>query len=231
MERYRTASEVRGRPARANDRDQAPKPRRPRAPSQVAQTLARALQRDLFTGPDDLVFPNEVGRWLDGSALRRRYKDAQKRAQLRPLRLHDLRHTFGTHGRASAESDRELQEWMGHADARTTARRASSVSYSYRSSSKLRDGRMSRRPRGRCLPHRRASTSGAARASWAASRRAASSNCSAQISGSSTALRHSSASPRELTPRRRRAFFTCVRTVCTESTSSSAIWRVPSPSA
>lgn len=89
---------------------------------QVAQSLARLLQRDSFNGPDDLVFPNEIGRWLDGSALRRRLKDAQARARLRPLRFHDLRHTFGTHGRAFAESDRELQEWMGHADARTTAR-------------------------------------------------------------------------------------------------------------
>jgi integrase len=68
------------------------------------------------------LFPNDVGRWLDGSALRRRYREAQTTAKLRPLRFHDLRHTFGTHGRASAESDRELQEWMGHADARTTAR-------------------------------------------------------------------------------------------------------------
>jgi integrase len=89
---------------------------------QVGQALARLLQRDRFTGPDDLVFPNEGGRWLDASALRRRYKDAQDAAELRPLRFHDLRHTFGTHARASAESDRELQEWMGHADARTTAR-------------------------------------------------------------------------------------------------------------
>ena len=93
----------------------------PMVPS-VAQALARLLQRDRFTGPDDLMFPNEIGLWLDGSALRRRYRDAQRRAKLRPLRFHDLRHTFGTHGRASAESDRELQEWMGHADARTTAR-------------------------------------------------------------------------------------------------------------
>lgn len=89
---------------------------------QVSQTLATILGREQFAGDDDLVFPNEAGRWLDGSALRRRYKDAQASAKLRPLRFHDLRHTFGTHGRASAESDRELQEWMGHADARTTAR-------------------------------------------------------------------------------------------------------------
>ena len=89
---------------------------------QVSQALARLLQRDHFTSDDDIVFPNDVGRWLDGSALRRRYKAAQERAGLRPLRFHDLRHTFGTNARASAESDRELQEWMGHADARTTAR-------------------------------------------------------------------------------------------------------------
>ena len=38
----------------------------------------------------------------------------------------------------------------------------------------------------------------------------------------SAALRRSSASARELTPRRRRAFLTCVRTVCGERTSSSA---------
>jgi integrase len=89
---------------------------------QVSTALARVLQREAFVGDDELVFPNDVGRWLDGSALRRRYKTAQERASLRTLRLHDLRHTFGTHGRASAESDRELQEWMGHADSRTTAR-------------------------------------------------------------------------------------------------------------
>jgi integrase len=89
---------------------------------QVAQTLARLLERENFTADDDLVFPNYAGRWLDGSSLRRRYREAQAAAELRPLRFHDLRHTFGTHGRASAESDRELQEWMGHADARTTAR-------------------------------------------------------------------------------------------------------------
>jgi integrase len=64
----------------------------------------------------------DVGRWLDGSALRRRYRDAQTVASLRPLRFHDLRHTFGTHGRTSAESDRELQEWMATPTPGTTAR-------------------------------------------------------------------------------------------------------------
>jgi integrase len=44
----------------------------------------------------DLVFGGERGEYLDGSALRRRYKKALEKAELRPLRFHDLRHTFGS---------------------------------------------------------------------------------------------------------------------------------------
>ena len=50
---------------------------------------------------------------------RRRYKAALKRAGLRPLRFHDLRHTFGTRMIAKADI-RRVQEWMGHADVATT---------------------------------------------------------------------------------------------------------------
>jgi integrase len=88
----------------------------------VAQTLARVLQRDRFSTPDDFVFVGVDGRYLDGSALRRRYRAAQKTAKLQPIRFHDLRHTFGSLAITQAESVRELQDWMGHADARTTAR-------------------------------------------------------------------------------------------------------------
>jgi hypothetical protein len=61
----------------------------------------------------------KAGGYLDDSALRRRYKVAQAKAGLRPLRFHDLRHTFGTHA-IRAVDPRELQEWMGHADFSTT---------------------------------------------------------------------------------------------------------------
>lgn len=88
----------------------------------VARTLARLLQRERFIHPDDFVFVGIDGRYLDGSALRRRYRSAQKRAKLQPIRFHDLRHTFGSLAITQAESVRELQDWMGHADARTTAR-------------------------------------------------------------------------------------------------------------
>jgi integrase len=85
----------------------------------VASALARLSQREQFTTPDDVVFPGINGGYLDDSALRRRYKVAQRKAGLRPLRFHDLRHTFGTHA-IRAVDPRELQEWMGHADFSTT---------------------------------------------------------------------------------------------------------------
>ena len=44
-----------------------------------------------------------------------------QRAGLRPLRFHDLRHTFGTRMIAKADI-RRVQEWMGHADIQTTMR-------------------------------------------------------------------------------------------------------------
>ncbi len=46
---------------------------------------------------------------------------ALERAGLRPLRFHDLRHTFGTRMIAKADI-RRVQEWMGHADIQTTMR-------------------------------------------------------------------------------------------------------------
>jgi integrase len=87
----------------------------------VAETLARLGQRQRWISQDDLVFPGELGGYLDASALRRRYDRALRRAALRPLRFHDLRHTFGTRMIARADI-RRVQEWMGHADVQTTMR-------------------------------------------------------------------------------------------------------------
>jgi integrase len=92
----------------------------PLAPD-VASALARLGQREHWVDEDDLVFVGEAGTYLDGSALRRRYKAALERAALRPLRFHDLRHTFGTRMIAKADI-RRVQEWMGHADVQTTMR-------------------------------------------------------------------------------------------------------------
>jgi integrase len=85
----------------------------------VAQALARLGQRERFTGDQDLVFCDPLGRHLGYKSLSQRYKDALSRAELRQLRFHDLRHTFGTHAIRHADP-REVMEWMGHADLATT---------------------------------------------------------------------------------------------------------------
>lgn len=90
----------------------------PMAPD-VAKALAKLGSRDHWTGDDDLVFAGETGTYLSDSGLRVRYKAALRRASLRELRFHDLRHTFGT--RMIGMTDiRRVQEWMGHADIQTT---------------------------------------------------------------------------------------------------------------
>jgi integrase len=82
----------------------------------VAEALAR-LATTYDPAPDDLVFPGPLGGYLDASALYRRYKTALKRAGLRDLRFHDLRHTFGTTVIGNPNvSILQVKEWMGHAD-------------------------------------------------------------------------------------------------------------------
>jgi integrase len=89
--------------------------------STVAEALARLNQRDERCRDDDLVFPGIAGGYLDASALYRRYKATLKRASLRDLRFHDLRHTFGTQVIGNPRvSILQVKEWMGHADIDTT---------------------------------------------------------------------------------------------------------------
>ncbi|MGI9185062.1 MAG: tyrosine-type recombinase/integrase [Solirubrobacteraceae bacterium] len=61
-----------------------------------------------------------TGKPIDRSKLLKRYKRALKRAHVREVRFHDLRHTFGTHMAAQGVPMRTLQEWMGHRDFKTT---------------------------------------------------------------------------------------------------------------
>lgn len=90
----------------------------PMAPD-VASALAKLGDREDWTGDDDLVFASDTGSYLADSALRVRHKAALRRASLRDLRFHDLRHTFGTRMISKADV-RRVQEWMGHADIQTT---------------------------------------------------------------------------------------------------------------
>jgi integrase len=88
---------------------------------EVERALATLLTARGNPAGDELVFVGEQGGYLDASALRRRYKRAQAKAGLRPLRFHDLRHTFGSLA-VNRASIVQLQGWMGHADVKTTMR-------------------------------------------------------------------------------------------------------------
>ncbi len=89
---------------------------------QAAAALDRLSRRDHFTAPGELVFCNALGRPLDGSALRRRYRRAQDAADVRPLRFHDLRHTFGSLLAARGVDVVTIQKAMGHSALSTTSR-------------------------------------------------------------------------------------------------------------
>jgi integrase len=87
----------------------------------VADELARHFQQSRYTAGDDLVFAHpSVGSVLDPSKLRKRFQRAAQGAGLRPVRFHDLRHTFGTRMASAGAPLRAIQEWMGHRDSRTT---------------------------------------------------------------------------------------------------------------
>lgn len=90
--------------------------------SRVAKEMRSLRGHSSFLKDDDLVFAHpETGSFLPLSPMRQRFKSALKAAGVRDIRFHDLRHTFGTRMAASPNvSMRNIQEWMGHQDYRTT---------------------------------------------------------------------------------------------------------------
>jgi integrase len=92
------------------------------AAQQVLDLLSRvqALQGDPQL--DDHVFQGPEGTTMDGSALYRRYREIQNAAEVRALRFHDLRHTFGTQAIASGAHVMDVKQWMGHRHLSTTMR-------------------------------------------------------------------------------------------------------------
>lgn len=78
-------------------------------------------RKSVFTTDDDLVFAHpQSGKALDGTKVTRRFQQACRDAGVRVVRFHDLRHTFATRLAASGQPLRTIQEFLGHADAKTT---------------------------------------------------------------------------------------------------------------
>jgi integrase len=91
-------------------------------PDQAAAALDRLSRRENFTDHGELVFCGPLGRTLDPSALRRRYRRAQAAAGLAPLRWHDLRHTYGSLLAAAGVDLVKIKTAMGHSNIATTER-------------------------------------------------------------------------------------------------------------
>jgi integrase len=87
----------------------------------VADALSELRARSIYSRDQDLVFCHpETGHPLDRSKLVRRFRQALSRAGVRTITFHELRHTFGTRMAAEGVPLRTLQQWMGHADSKTT---------------------------------------------------------------------------------------------------------------
>lgn len=80
----------------------------------LARELDRWSRRTLYGADDDLVFAHpQSGRPVDRSKLTRRFKAGCVDAGVRPIRFHDLRHTFATRLAASGQPMRTIQEFLG----------------------------------------------------------------------------------------------------------------------
>jgi integrase len=89
--------------------------------ARVADALEELRSSTPYPRGGDLAFAHpETGRPLDRSKLTRRFAGAISRAEVRKVTFHELRHTFGTRMAAAGVPIRTIQQWMGHADMKTT---------------------------------------------------------------------------------------------------------------
>jgi len=89
--------------------------------AQATEELGRLRSRPHFLGSEDHVFCRLDGGPLDGSAVRRRFVEAQEAAGLRVRKFRDLRHTFGTIATRCLDVV-AVKEMMGHSTVTTTER-------------------------------------------------------------------------------------------------------------
>lgn len=87
----------------------------------AADAIRRLRAREHYLERDDYVFCSRLGRRLDASAVRRRYKRARDVAGLRKLRFHSLRHAAGSLVAREADA-RFVQAFLGHSRLSTTER-------------------------------------------------------------------------------------------------------------
>ncbi|MFQ5736773.1 MAG: site-specific integrase [Thermodesulfobacteriota bacterium] len=101
-------------------------PKSKRSVRKVVMTpnLAGVLKKHKLESPGnglDLIFSNGEGKPLDpDNLIRREFLPALRRAGLRKVRFHDLRHTFATLLISQGENVKFIQTQLGHASVQTT---------------------------------------------------------------------------------------------------------------
>jgi integrase len=90
-------------------------------PTWLAQELAVWEKATRYAKPEDLVFAHpQLGTPLDRSKVTRRWQAALKRAGVKVVRFHDMRHAYATHLAMQAGSLDAITQVMGHSDPRVT---------------------------------------------------------------------------------------------------------------
>jgi len=86
-----------------------------------AQETERKLLGETDWHAGDLVFNTEEGGSVHRSTIARRFHERLKAAGIRPMRLHDLRHTYGSLLMSQGVPLKMISELMGHASIEVTA--------------------------------------------------------------------------------------------------------------
>lgn len=88
----------------------------------LARALARLKRRSYATGDGDFVFVSELqpDRPVSAKPLRKAFKRAREAAGLKPIKMYNLRHSFGTSLAARGVDVRTIQALMRHARLTTT---------------------------------------------------------------------------------------------------------------
>jgi integrase len=86
-----------------------------------AQMKERMLCGETDWHAGDLVFNTEEGGSVHRSTIARRFHERLKAAGVGPLRLHDLRHTYGSLLMSQGVPLKMISELMGHASIEVTA--------------------------------------------------------------------------------------------------------------
>jgi integrase len=90
-------------------------------PATLAAELRAHQLASKWSGEDDLIFPSERGTLLDdGNIVRREFKPALRRAKLRQVRFHDLRHSYASLLIAQGAHPKLISEQLGHASVQIT---------------------------------------------------------------------------------------------------------------